>query len=399
MCGLFHMPTPTRYESLSASAIALLQQTCSPQGVVASAAGGENYDRIWARDTAVVALACIRAGLADFYPILRHSLDKLGEAAAPTGQIPSNISIDGTRVSFGGPVGRTDASFWWIIAQLALDQVLDDDKAIRVIRFQQVDAILRHSEAWEFNYQHLMYVPLSSNWADEYITEGYVLFDQLLRYEAFRVAGLHFDRADWMLKSDAIGDAIRSHFNQFPDRLGGLYTETQRNWWMLHGQSHTAIASFTPGKIVQRWDAWSFAWLLKLNLVGTSFAAYWLKQIDEWVHNEGKLVPAFYPAIEESDADYGLLASNYAFRFKNHPGHFHNGGCWPVIQGFLIDALHHYGAHATADGLRNLFAERLHQHQSASLFPEYFQGESQQPGGKQQLSFSAAGWLLAAATI
>jgi hypothetical protein len=30
-----------------------------------------------------------------------------------------------------------------------------------------------------------LYVPLSGNWADEYITDGYVLYDQLLRVWAF----------------------------------------------------------------------------------------------------------------------------------------------------------------------------------------------------------------------
>jgi hypothetical protein len=32
-----------------------------------------------------------------------------------------------------------------------------------------------------------LYVPLSGNWADEYITDGYVLYDQLLRVWAEKV--------------------------------------------------------------------------------------------------------------------------------------------------------------------------------------------------------------------
>jgi hypothetical protein len=40
---------------------------------------------------------------------------------------------------------------------------------------------------WEFNNKGLLYVPLSGNWADEYITDGYVLYDQLLRFGLWKV--------------------------------------------------------------------------------------------------------------------------------------------------------------------------------------------------------------------
>jgi glycogen debranching enzyme len=131
-------------------------------------------------------------------------------------------------------------------------------------------------------------------------------------------------------------------------------------------------------------------------LIAPVFASYWINQIDSWVSKQSKLVPAFYPTIEKSDSDFSVLASNYAFMFKNEPGHFHNGGCWPVIQGFLIQGLRSYGANNVADALQARLANSLLATIDSYPFPEYFQGESQQPGGKQMLSFSAAGWLLAA---
>jgi hypothetical protein len=40
---------------------------------------------------------------------------------------------------------------------------------------KDIQKCLQFLEAWEFNNKHLLYVSLSGNWADEYITDGYVL--------------------------------------------------------------------------------------------------------------------------------------------------------------------------------------------------------------------------------
>lgn len=389
-------PNDTLFASVTQAALRVLQATCTPAGVVAAAGGGDNYDRIWARDTAVAAIACVAARQTSYFPSIRISLEKLGAAAARTGQIPSNISLDGSTVSFGGPVGRTDASFWWIIAALLLEKQAPGFDLMQLE--SRVTAILTATEVWEFNYQHLIYVPLSSNWADEYITEGYVLYDQLLRYQAYQQAGHFFQRADWLSKAAGIGEAIRLHFNQVPGEVGGLYTAAQRYWWKTAGRVDTPVASFTPGKIVQRWDAWSFAWLLGTNLAGDGYRMVWINQIMAWLHEpKPKLVPAFFPIITETDADYPALLSNHAYAFKNAPGAFHNGGAWPVIQGFLIAALHLRGFPETAKRLQVELALALHQQLQHFPFPEYFHADSGMPGGKQQLTFSAAGWLLAIA--
>jgi hypothetical protein len=56
-----------------------------------------------------------------------------------------------------------------------------------VVKHEANIQMLTSFEAWEFNNKGLLYVPLSGNWADEYITDGYVLYDQLLRVWALKV--------------------------------------------------------------------------------------------------------------------------------------------------------------------------------------------------------------------
>jgi hypothetical protein len=42
-------------------------------------------------------------------------------------------------------------------------------------KYGDIQKCLQFLEAWEFNNKHLLYVSPSGNWADEYITDGYVL--------------------------------------------------------------------------------------------------------------------------------------------------------------------------------------------------------------------------------
>ncbi|MBK7466490.1 MAG: hypothetical protein IPJ43_06555 [Saprospiraceae bacterium] len=46
-------------------------------------------------------------------------------------------------------------------------------------------------EIWEYNSRGLIYTPLGGNWADEYPTSGYTLYDNVLRYWALREARVH----------------------------------------------------------------------------------------------------------------------------------------------------------------------------------------------------------------
>ena len=107
-------------------AIEVLTKAASEEGITASAQQTENYNRIWARDGVVSGLAILTNELTELYEPFLNSLKKLQKAAALNGQIPSNISIDqaGTiqAVSFGGPVGRTDCNFWWMIGAISFLQ-------------------------------------------------------------------------------------------------------------------------------------------------------------------------------------------------------------------------------------------------------------------------------------
>ena len=58
---------------------------------------------------------------------------------------------------------------------------LTNDISFAEEKLPQLKKCLSLLDSWEFNNRGFVYVPRSGDWADEYILEGYVLYDQLLR--------------------------------------------------------------------------------------------------------------------------------------------------------------------------------------------------------------------------
>ena len=51
------------------------------------------------------------------------------------------------------------------------------------------------------------------------------------------------------------------------------------------------------------------------------------------------MLPSFHPSIQESEPAMADLKNNHAFRFRNFPDQFHNGGLWPVWNGLAALAV------------------------------------------------------------
>jgi hypothetical protein len=89
-------------------------------------------------------------------------------------------------------------------------------------------------DAWEFNGKHLVYVPQSGDWADEYVQHGYVLYDQLLRLWALELAAQRYGRADWADKAAAIRAVLRRNYWNEPAADGAACTRP--TWFISCGK-------------------------------------------------------------------------------------------------------------------------------------------------------------------
>jgi uridine kinase len=386
-----------RSAALETAAWKVLEQSAKPFGFVATAQDKDNYARLWSRDSAIASLAVLAQEKKSLYPAVQASIENLLDAVGVHGVFPSNVGFsDGSTfsdISYGGPVGRTDSPFWWAIAALSYIETVPNESLKQRIQ-DHLEVIEYRAHAWEFNNKHLMYAPASSNWADEYPVEGYILLNNVLRYWMLQKAGRVFNHNGYRKKAVAVLLSIKSHFFGEPAEAMTLFTSAQRAELENLNEGDRLLMNFTPGSLNNHIDAlgWSISFL-----TGAASKITMNKAFDRWAKGPlaaGK-IPAHWPIITEQDPQWTDLKSNFAYAFKNHPGHFHNGGVWGLTQGFAAAMMQELGRDEF--GVLEAYEKMLTSSQEQHPFAEYYSFEGLEPGGVQNLCFSAASYLLACA--
>lgn len=370
-------------------AIELLQKVSSSEGFLASAQNISNYKRVWARDGVICGLAALASGNEKLIETFKNTLETLATNQHENGTIPSNVMSNGAEkeVSYGGLAGRVDAVTWFIIGicQYAFYKKEADFVAKRDATIQKC---LQLMEAWEFNNKHLMYVPLSGNWADEYITDGYVLYDQLLRIWALK-------SYNYFAKNVAISKKIAKITNQIevnftPNAVGEKYHERAYNAANIRD---FMPCSFSPSGYKTQFDAFANSLVLMLNIGSDDFQKSILIYFEKLENQMPlQLVPAFWPPIHETDLDWNLLKNNCKYEFRNYPNEFHNGGSWPMVNGFYGLALVAKNKKLEADLLlKNINKANAIEEYS---FYENFNSETKKPNGVPFCAWSAAATVM-----
>ena len=317
-------------------AIALLHEVSTENGFLASAENTSNYKRVWARDGVICGLAALASGDKKLIATFKNTLETLAQHQHKMGTIPSNVffSEDKIEVSYGGLAGRVDAVTWFVIGVCQYVYYTNDIAFLEKnkVAIEKCFALL---DAWEFNNKHLLYVPLSGNWADEYITDGYVLYDQLLRIWALRSYN-HFAKETQLSdKIDNIKNQVEVNFQ--PNTIGEKFHERAYN--ELDFKEYMPC-SFSPSGYKTNFDAFANSLAVILN-IGTDAMQNSILHHATTLASETKLglVPAFWPPIFERDEHWNLLKNNCKYEFRNFPYEFHNGGSWSMVNGFLGLAL------------------------------------------------------------
>ncbi|WP_281309632.1 glycoside hydrolase 100 family protein [Flavobacterium flavigenum] len=370
-------------------AIALLQKSSSAEGFLASAQNISNYKRVWARDGVICGLAALASGQDDLIDTFKKTLETLAKNQHPIGTIPSNVMTNGTEteVSYGGLAGRVDALTWFIIGICQYAFYKNDASFVEKHQLN-IEKCLTLMEAWEFNNKHLMYVPLSGNWADEYITDGYVLYDQLLRVWALK-SYHHFVKNDTIAsKITNITEQIEINFT--PNSDGEKYHERTYNEMQF---DDFMPCSFSPAGYKTQFDAFANSLAILLNIGSKDFRKKIIEHAEE-IRNQKplQLIPAFWPPIKETDTDWHLLKNNFKYEFRNYPNEFHNGGSWPMVNGFYGLALLTQNQNKEAKALLEAI-NNANQKEDFSFY-ENFNTETEMPNGVPFCTWSAAATIL-----
>ena len=360
--------------SIDAAAVDLLRTLSAPDGIHASAstAATANYRAVFTRDAVMAGIAGLLLKDDVISTALVQTLEHLRALQGPEGQIASNFEIragHAPAVSFGTLAPRFDSATWYLlgVAFAARAQVLDPEPFRESVR-----SVVRLLAALEYNGRHLIFVPPGGNWADEYIYDGYVLYDQVLRAWALRLLGTTYSEVAWIEKSLQIQQVI-----------------SERYWPAAAGQRHFPLASFSPTRTHDVFDLAACS-LLSMSDVAQPIGDAALEWIAEHFLRRSALPPVFHPVIDESHPDWPALRRYHLHAFRNHPHEYHNGGIWPIWLGWLALALAHRGRAADLDRLRHEVHERLHR-QGAFSFEEFLHGRTGAPGGVGQMAYTATG--------
>lgn len=370
--------------------IALLHRVATPHGFLASAEDTSNYQRVWARDGVICGLAALASKDTNLIITFKHTLETLAEYQHEIGTIPSNVLINGSQieVSYGGLAGRVDAVTWFIIGicQYGFHQ---KDTAFVEKFMPQIEKCLQLLTAWEFNNKQLIYVPLSGNWADEYITDGYVLYDQLLRLWALK-SYAHFNSCQ-LLKTKITTLEEQIEINFLPNSIKEPF----------HPKAYDAVnfnnyapCSFSPSGYKVQFDAFANSLLLLLNIGTSTFQNNIISFANQLCNSTPMgLLPAFWPPVFPEDEHWNLLEHNCKYEFRNQPYQFHNGGSWSMVNGFFCMALLVKEEHEKAQLiLQNINKANAHNDFS---FYENFNTKTQEPNGVAFCAWSAAAGILA----
>jgi glycogen debranching enzyme len=392
--------------------VRLLHRCNSPDGFLATPSDTANYRRVWGRDGVIIGLAALLTGEPELIDGFGQTLRGLAEHQGPHGEIPSNFDRASDRVSYGGTTGRVDADLWFMIGCGEYWKATGDDAFLESIWpvLQSVDTLLG---AWEFNNRGLLYVPLTGDWADEYVHGGYVLYDELLYLQALR-------------SLRALCEQVQGSENHaLKDRIDRLKHLIRANYWFSDGDTlpenvyhevlyrkgrdaapHAAgrhwMPFFSPQGYGYRFDGFANVLASLLDVADDAQRRCVDRTIASTVEEVGMhLLPAFWPVIKPVDDDWRELQMTFSYSFKNAPYEYHNGGLWPMITGFHV-------ADLAARGKRDLARRHLdaiHEANALSMdgepwsFPEYVHGKEHRAGGVRNQGWSAAATIIGTAAL
>ena len=395
------------FEEGYARAVGLLKECSTEDGFVASATKRDNYHRVWSRDGCIVGLAALMSGDAELIETCRRTIETLAAHQGHHGEIPSNVDTQSGRISYGGTVGRVDGNLWFLICCYEYWRRTEDDAFIERL-YETIEKTRFLLGAWEYNARGLLYVPQTGDWADEYIQQGYVLYDQLLYLQAKRgCSALHrwfhgtedhvardqnsrlkrLIRANyWLLESDHVPDDVYHEV---------LYRKAERAGCRC-GERHW-VPFFSPSGYGYRFDALANTLVSLLDVAEDDQRARVDAHIAKEISQDGaRLLPAFDPVITPKDEDWQDLQMGFSYTFKNKPFEYHNGGLWPMVTGFYVVDLARRGRNELA----REYLAGIHRSNAMEMdgrdwsFPEFLHGRKHTPGGTARQAWSAAAAVL-----
>jgi len=355
-------------------------------GFFASSTEKDNYKRLFTRDVFWIIMASILSEDEGLLKACRDSIRKLSRYQREDGAIPSNVSLGG-KASYGIINPRIDPTTLFIIGCIRFAK-RHPGKGIIDDHFGSIRKAVRYLETHCEDKKHgLLYIPRAGNWADEYLQQGFVLYDEVLWYMAIReYADLLRSRGDkdaekYFHKAAGIKDMINARFwvkNIRQKNKEQIYEGLKKKFAFKH-EGYYIHFYHSPGPDKTSFDHPRGIFDAFGNILAVLAGIPSPEQINEIVNfieeisvNKYPLVPAHYPFFPEEMFRSSRL---YQYRFKEFIGHYHNGGLWAWYTGPYVAGLIKNGKREKAEKFLQGVLKANKEKKNGMDFYEYHTGK------------------------
>lgn len=360
-----------------------------------------NYRSVWGRDGSIAITGTIPLiKEKDIYECQLNTLKTLLKHISPSGQVPSNVSLDTGKPDYSGVGGicSIDGGLWLIIA------FHDFVKASGNIDFLRSNAdtlqrIMIWLTAQDANNDALLEIPEAGDWTDLFGRSYNVLYDEILWYRA----NVCFGRLQELLgEHEKAGNNLRwsqvikrEIIQKFWPKINGILDHTTgfaEKQFSL-GDARYLIAQITPFDFSWRCDVYGNILAFLYDVTDIEKATTTFRFVWGAGANDPFPVKNVYPTVMAGDPDWRPY---YTVNLLNLPNHYHNGGIWPFIGGGWVRYINKLG-------MRDLALKELYKLAELNKlgvfneweFNEWAHGITGRPMGKSYQAWSASEYILA----
>src|SRR5882762_9444052 len=369
-----------------AKSIELLKKNLAPTGILAASPGSRaskrGYAAIFGRDAAVCAIGMAVSGDESLQREAATGLHTLAEHQAPNGQIAKFVDLQRQEADFWY-LGCIDSTLWWLIALAFLDR----RRCPGGLRRQYAKRI-KLAIQWLLAQEHQRFFLLQQNeasdWADILPRSGFVLYTNTLWYCVKRLYG--------------VAHAQESHenFNGLFHPFSAGIAEYRRarllnDYVLQRGRDRDLYLSFVNFSFFgEEGDVFGNVLAVLLGLADARASTRTLDALTKAHVNDPYPVRAVTRPIKRNSPLWRAYMSRHR---QNYVWQYHNGGIWPMVGGFWVDALVATGrveqAKVELVKLARVCALRRW------AFTEWLHGKTLAPRGMPGQSWNAAAFLIA----
>ena len=393
-------------------ALEVLHKNVTKHGFSASTEKYVNYYSVWSRDHSICSISAALTNDVELINTAIKGIFFLLKKQNDSGQVPSYVEIENQKKVYGGlgSITSIDSNMWLIIASSILYKKTKDKRFLSDGNIRRYIKLFRLLKAFDSDECGFIEVPKAGDWADIFSRDYHVLYDECLYYQALKELSFLFQekaksksnkellklnkyllrRIKWIRKKRAL---IKRKTNDF-FWLTKENIERIKKEYMIVGNIEEKnynyyVSHLEPFKLTwaKRFESFGNILAIITGIANNAKSKKIIKHVKDHKINEPFPLKSLYPPVYKNEKEWEPI-----YATKEKPYTYHNGGIWPMMTGFWINAL----IKNKNEKMAKLEMEKLAivLKKQKWTFNEYMHGKTKKPLGRTNQAWSAAGYII-----